>query len=240
MDLTGFLFYALPLLTAEVMAASIGTYFLKRKQLPFKNTEYFILFLWITVFVEVVGLYAPIAYFSNYEYFSFLLDTRFVNNYWWYNLYNVLSFSFYILYFNAFLKNRYLKSITHIAVGLFVLFSILVFIFSQNFFNGYSPYIVIVGTLMLFFSIVLFYFELLRSDLLLQLKRFLPFYVSVGILVFTLCITPIEIFIQYFNLEGGNKLFVTLRSNVLFYGNVFMYSVFTLGFLICSVKKKLF
>ncbi|WP_410005030.1 hypothetical protein [Aequorivita nionensis] len=240
MELSDFLLYVLPIFSLEVLAASTGTYYLGKNFSQFKSTKYLVLFLWLTVFVELVGSYAPFAYFSDYTIFSFVKGTPFENNYWWYNTYSALSFSFYVLYFVSFLKNRYWKLIFQILAGAFFISSILIFIFSDTFFKGFPPYMTITGTLLLFFSVVLFYFELLRSDLLLQLKRLLPFYISVGVLVFNLCVTPIEIFSQYFNLKDGNDLFVTLRSNVLLYGNIFIYSTYTLGFLICSKKKKSF
>jgi hypothetical protein len=233
-----FLLYILPIYILEVLAASAGTYYLRKKLSQFKSTKYLVLFLWLTVFVETVGSYSPVAYFSNYELFSFVKDTPFVENYWWYNIYVLISYSFYTFYFTSFLKKKYWKTVVAVVVGTFLISSILVFIFTDIFFKGYSPFVSISGTFLLFFSIVLFYFELLRSDLMLQLKWFLPFYISVGVLVFNLCLTPIEMFIQYFNLKDGNELFVTLRSNVLLYGNIFMYSIYTFGFLICSRKKK--
>lgn len=238
MELGDFLLYVAPIFSLEVLAASTGTYYLKKGSLKFKSTEYLVLFLWFTVFVEIVGSYAPIAYFSNYRIFSAVLETPFENNFWWYNIYAALSFSFYVLYFVSFLKNRYWKLVFQVSIVAFLISSILIFIFGGTFFKGFSPYLTIAGTLLLFFSVVFFYFELLRSDLLLQLKRFLPFYISVGVLVFNLCVTPIELFVQYFNLEGGNESFVTLRSNVLLYANIFMYSIFIIGFLVCSKKKK--
>lgn len=238
MELSDFLLYVLPIFSLEILSASTGTYYLRKNLSQFKNTKYLVIFLWFTVFVEAVGSYSPIGYFSNYKLFSFILETPFEDNYWWYNIYSTISFSFYTLYFISFLRNGYWKRIFHVSVGIFLLTSILIFIFSGSFFKGYPPYLTIAGTFLLFFSVVLFYFELLKSDLLLQLKRFLPFYISVGVLVFTLCVTPIEIFIQYFSLKDGNELFVTLRSNVLLYANIFMYATYTFGFLICSRKKK--
>lgn len=240
MELSDFLLYVIPIFTLEVLAAATGSYYLWKNPSPFKNTKYLVLFLWFTVFVEAFGAYSPAAYFSDYELFSFLKDTRFAQNYWWYNIYTPLNFSFYILYFNSFLKNKYWESIFQFLVATFLFISILIYIFTDVFFTGSSSFVSIGGTLLLFFSIALFYFELLRSDLLLQLMRFLPFYISVGVLIFSLCVTPIEMFSQYFNTKAGNELFVTLRSNVLLYANIFMYATFTLGFLICSKKKKSF
>ena len=238
MGFSEFLLFILPIYILEVLAALAGTYYLRKAASPYKNSKYLVLFLWLTVFVETVGLYSPGGYFSNYRLFSFVKDTPFAENYWWYNIYIPFSYCFYVFYFISFLKRKYWKTVFSFAIGVFLTISVLIFIFSDIFFKGYSPYVSIAGTILLFFSIVLFYFELLRSDLILLLKWTLPFYISVGVLVFNLCLTPVDMFIQYYNLKEGNELFVTLRSNVLLYGNIFMYSIFTLGFLICSKKKK--
>ncbi|MCW8981918.1 MAG: hypothetical protein OQJ83_11085, partial [Altibacter sp.] len=82
---------------------------------------------------------------------------------------------------------------------------------------------------------VLFYFELLRSDMLLQLKHFLPLYISAGVLVFNLCVTPIDIFSEYFK---NNTFLVELKVYVYLYANIFMYSSFIIGFIVCSKKKR--
>jgi hypothetical protein len=72
----------------------------------------------------------------------------------------------------------------------------------------------------------------------LNLKRFLPLYVSIGVMIFYLCVTPLSIFSDYFNSE--NSLFVKLQVHLILFSNIFMYSFFILGFYICSRKKKSF
>lgn len=238
MEIGDFLRYILPIVLVEVMAAVAGLYYLRVTTPWFKSAKYFVLFLWVTVFAELVGSYAPAAYFSDYHFFSFIKGTNFENNYWWYNLFSLFSYSFLVLYFASFLRNNILKKIFALLVAFFIFLSIGFYIYTDNFFKSTSQFVSIIGALLLFFSVTLFYFELLRSDLLLQLKRFLPFYLSVGVLVFHLCVTPVEILSQYFNLEGGNELFVKLQVNVLLYANLFMYATFILGFIVCSKKKK--
>ncbi|AFL82022.1 hypothetical protein Aeqsu_2567 [Aequorivita sublithincola DSM 14238] len=238
MELSDFLFFILPIFILEVSAALAGSHYLKKTIPRSRSTRHFVYFLWFTVFVEFIGSYAPIAYFSDYRYFTFIKGTPFENNFWWYQIYILVSFSFLVLYFISFLKNTLLKRLFALLVVGFIISSVIIYIYTDGFFKSTSQYASITGTLLLFFSVILFYFELLKSNLLLQLKRFLPFYLSVGVLAFNLCVTPVEIFSEYFNLEGGNNLFVKLRVNVLLYANIFMYAIFIVGFLICSRKKK--
>lgn len=222
----------------EILAALAGSYYLKKTPIPLKNSKYLVYFLWFTVFVEIVGAYAPLAYFSDYKYLSFIKGTPFENNFWWYNSFVLLSFSFFTYYFISFLRNRTVKTIAHICIVMFWIVSIANYMMTDSFFQTTSKLVNILGTLLVLLSVLTFYYELLRSDLLLQLKRFLPFYISVGVLVFNLCVTPVELLSDYFNMGAGNELFVTLHVNVLLYANIFLYSSFTLGFLICSKKKR--
>lgn len=238
MELSDFLVFILPIFFLEILAASAGSYYLKKTSPQITSTKYFVLFLWCNVCVEIFGSYAPMAYFSDYEIFSFIAGTRFENNFWLYNIYNVLSFSFLTIYFTSFLKNKYWKVLFWILTIGFIVVSAIIINSNGTFFKSSSKFVTITGTLLLFFSVILFYFELLKSDLLLQIKRFLPFYISVGILVFNLCITPIDILSQYFSIADGNELFVKLHVNVLLYANIFMYLTFIFGFLICSRKRK--
>lgn len=222
------------------MAALSGSYFLGHSGSKVNSTKYLVWFLWITVFVEMLASYVVIAYYSNYRIFSFIENTSFQNNYWLYNIYNVVGFSFLTLYFVSFLKNKIWHRIFALLTIALIIIPGLVIIFSPHFFEPPSRFVVLARTLLLFFSILLFYFELLSSNLLLSLQKFLPFYISVGVLVFTLCVAPLDILFHYFNISEGNDLFVKLRFDVLLYANIFMYVTFILGFLICSTKKKLF
>lgn len=73
--------------------------------------------------------------------------------------------------------------------------------------------------------------------MLLQLKNYLPFYISVGILAFNVCLAPLEILAEYYNLAEENNLFVNLRITVMLVGNFFMYGTFIYAFATCCKKK---
>lgn len=225
----------IPILLVEFLAAIVGIYYLK-KETRLKSSVHLVTFLWLTLFVEVIGSYAPIAYFSDYKYFSFVEGTPFSKNYWLYNCFLIVSFSFFVYYFRSFIKSKKTRLLLKVLIFFFIFSSIINLLFSEVFFVGYSQYVTLTGTLLLFFSVVLFYFELLRSDFLLQLKQFLPIYISVGVLLYNLCVTPIDIFSNYFS--AGNDYFVKLKNDVYLYANIFMYVTFIVGFIVCSRRKK--
>jgi hypothetical protein len=233
-----FLLFVAPIIFLELLAAIAGSYYLKTVKSPIKNTNLLVMFLWFTVFVEIFGSYSPIGYFSEYRYFPFIQDTVFQNNLWWYNLFAISNFAFFTYYFISFLKNKTLRSIAHVSIVLYLFISLGVYIITGSLFSSTSNFVMIIGTLLLLMSVLSFYFELLRSDLLLQLKRLLPFYISVGVLIFNLCVTPVDILSDYFSATHGNALFVKLHITVLLFANLFLYTIFILGFLICSRTRK--
>lgn len=224
-----------PVNLIELIAALAGTYYLKKNAKNNKSEKYLILFLWFTLLIEIIGAYAPVAYFSDYQYFSFVENTIFENNRWIYNIYSVISVLFFMLYFRYHLKNRLRKKILKILCYFFLISSIAELLFTNAFFYEYSKFTLVAGTLLLFISVIFFYLELLKSDKILKIKNFLPFYISVGTLIFYLCITPIFIFSEYF--KAGNDLFIKLQISLLLYANIFMYSVYIIGFIVCQKKK---
>jgi hypothetical protein len=218
----------------ELLAALAGSFFLYKTNAT-KISKQLVLFLWITFAVELIAAYAPIAYFSNFEYFTFVKDTPVENNKWLYNIYSLYSYVFLTYYFHQNLQNLKWKLILRIILITFTIAAIINLIFSGVFYEADAQFTLLTGTLILVMSIIMFYFELLQSDLLLQLKRILPMYISVGVMVFSLCVTPVDIFSKYFSAE--NDSFVVLRNNVYLYTNIFMYTTFIIGFIICSKKR---
>lgn len=228
--------YAIPVYAIELLAAIAGIFYLLKVPAFNLATKYFVAFLWFTVIIELVGSYAPVAYFTDYEYLSFVKDTRLEKNTWLYNCYSLLSASFYTYYFGSFIRSKISKKVLKFLLVVFLVSSILNLIFSDVFFKEDSKFVNLGGTFLIFFAVILFYFELLKSDRLLNLKRFLPLYVSIGVMIFYLCVTPLSIFSDYFN--SDNILFVKLQVHLILFSNIFMYSFFILGFYICSIKKK--
>jgi len=85
------------------------------------------------------------------------------------------------------------------------------------------------------FSIFLFFFDLLKSDRIFILTKYLPIYIAVGVLVNNIALTPMAIFSQYFIFN--NELFINIKAAIVPIVNVIMYGLFTIGFLKCSKNK---
>ncbi len=197
-----------------------------------------VVFLWFTFVIEVIGSYSPIAYFTDYEFFSYIKDTVFRRNSWLYNIFNIISPVFFVYYFRSYINNKIYRKLLLILATLFVISSAVNLALTDVFFKFESQYVNLAGAFLLFFSIVLFFFQLLKSDHILNLKRFLPVYIAIAVMLFFLCVTPLTIYSEFFRTSTGNQLFVNLHVRILLYSNIFMYSFFILGFIICSRTKE--
>lgn len=227
-----YLFKVLPIDFLELLAAIAGSYYLMKKPNPQRANKYLVYFLWYTFIHEVIGSYAPIAYFSEYKYFAFVKDTFFYDNAWLYNIYTFISFSFLINYFTSFIKSQKINKVFRLLTVIYIVTSLIILITSDLSFNSNSPFLTVVGTILLLIAIVYYYFSLLKIDEVIDLKKQLPVYISIGVLVFNLCITPIDIFSLYY--KRVNELYVTIRINLVLIINIFMYGTFIIGFLVCA------
>lgn len=221
----------------EFLAALAGSYYLFRTN-DTSAVRYFAWFLWLTVTVEVLGTYAGVAYYSNYEIFSFVKGTPFAGNYWIYNIYSIVAFSVYILFFALHISNLRWRKYLYIATRLFVLCSLLYLVFTDTYFKTHSVFTFFAGALIVLGSIGVYYSELLQSNEILAIRRSMPFYISIGALFYHLGFVPLVIYGRYFNMESPE--FVEIYTSILHGINYFLYSLYTFGFIVCSRKRKFY
>ena len=221
----------------ELFAAIAGSYYLYRTK-DRTVVRYFVWFLWFTFFVELSGTYAGVAYYSNYELFPFVKGTPFAGNYWIYNISSIIAFTMYISLFTFLLQNRTWRRILKTCMVLYILAASLNLILTDVYFKAQSTFPFFVGTIIVIVAVGSYYFELLKSDELLTVKSSMPFYISVGALVYHLGFVPLVIYSRYYKMSSPE--FVEIYILILLGINYFIYSLYTLGFLICSRKKKSF
>lgn len=211
----------------ELLAFLVGIFYYRKNKS--KPTFYLVAFLGLTFLVEAFGWY---GLFMEYGYFSFWKDTPFEKNLWLYNLYGIISFFFYITYFKWYLKSKNSIRWLNMLTGVFIGASLIELIFIKGLFAVSLPITNISGTLLVFFSISLYYLELLKSEKILLVHKSLPFYISVGALLFHLCTTPLFIYGSYYS-NSIDPAFVSLYRQIIFGTNYLLYSIYIAGFLIC-------
>ena len=220
-------------LTLEALAFILSVYFhLKNRS---KSSFYLSIFLGFIVLIEIVGSYT--VFIEEIEAFQRIKWTVWEKNYWLYNIQLIVSALFYTSYFKIHLTSKTFKVILNTLLAVFLTGSILFLIFSGTYFTSFSPFTLIMGTLMIIISISMYYLELLQSDLILNVTRSITFYISIGALIFHLCTPPLFLYSMYFSIST-NPEFVTTYKVIIFGSNFIMYTIYILGFIICARNRK--
>ncbi len=219
----------------ELLALVAGTIYITKYRAGFP-ARYFVFFLWLTFFVEIIfGWFPSLVYYVDS--FSFLKGTLLEKNFWIYNIYHIINFYLYTSYFKWNINSSLSKKILNFLLVAFLISSSANLFLSNIFFTSLSSYTFIVGSVMFLLSISFYFFKMLKSDEVLSFNKTLPFYVAIGSLVYHLMITPIFIYDNYFNYEK-NPDFVEVHEIILTSVNIFMYTCYTIGFFVCSRKNK--
>jgi len=216
----------------EIIAAVTGLLLLKK----YKHTVaiFFIYFLCYAVFVDNFGSY--VRYVENYDSLHWvskiLKNTVFEKNYWWYQIFwtigSPLFFSFY--FFKISVNKKIKITIKTLAIAFASISLLLVFIYWELLFKGDIKVINILSLLLILYLVASYCFELLKSDKILNFYKSISFYISVGILVFWITITPVTFYEVYFSENDWE--FVFLKWQIFIFAILFMYITFTIGLIV--------
>ena len=221
-----------------MLAAIFGTLYIKRRT-AHKSAKLFVAFLWFTLFFEILSSYAALIYFSKAEKFLFILETPFKNNYWAFNIYFLINYVVYITYVKWQLVSRWQRKLVNIILVLFLTTSIVNLFTSDVYFKAHSTFTNVIGSLSLLITIGLYYYQLVRSDLVLKIGSLLPFYITIGAVILHVCFTPFLIYSSYFQ-SSLHPDFTDMYSTVLIFINLLVYSIYILGFIVCRRKNSLY
>ncbi len=217
------------------LAATFSYAFLKSSRT--KNFKYLQIFLWITVMVEFIGSYARLAEpycFEDVEFFK--KYPQLTKNYWIFNIYSIVAYSFYAWYLLRQVKVRSYKLSSFYLIVIFNLCTIVNFLFTDIFFKGYSQFTILIGLILIVIVLSIYYYDILNSDKILQISNSLPFYVSIGVLIFYISVTPLMLSSQYIKPE--EIVFTTYYKLILNYSNYFLYGIIIFGIVKCYWFKK--
>lgn len=220
----------------ELIAALAGLYHIKKHKVG-TYTKYLVYVLFFVFFTEVISIVFPLAVSGDIELFSSLQGTPFENNFWIHNIQLVVTFAFFSAYFRSRLKRGFLAKIIQLLISVFVVGAMLNFIFTDVYFTTISKFTYIAGSILILISILFYYFELLQSDNILRFSTSLTFYISVGSLLYYLCLTPLFIYSRYYYQVDSSKIFDNFYIIALAIANIIMYGIFTLGFLLCKPNQ---
>lgn len=219
----------------EIIAAIFGSYYISKV----KNSVLiiFVYYLWITVFVEIIGLYGFLL-LNNYdiEWYISLKNSVFCSNTWLYNIYSFLAIGIIGLFYSNLMTSKVLKNGIRFIFVAYAVFAFAFFTFTNGFFTKSIPYNFIFGTVSISIYVIFYFIELMRSDEILSYYKLPSFYISIALLIWYLCVTPLFIFDSYFYEMNTN--FVDFRSLFLLFINIFTYLCFAFGFWYSLKKSK--
>lgn len=219
----------------ELCAAVSGSIYLYRTKQ--NSLRIFVYFLWLTVFVETLGGYSRILQ-NNYDYdwYNALKNSVFCTNNWLYNIYAYLTIGLIGIFYSGLLSSKRYKIIIRILILSYSVFAIIFFTQTDAFFTMSLPYDMVLGTFIICVFVILYFVELMKSAILLEFYKLPSFYISVALLFWNLCITPLFIFNDYF--RAINTEFIEFRILLLLTINMLTYSCFSFGFIYSLYKSR--
>ncbi|CAM1359757.1 conserved membrane hypothetical protein [Tenacibaculum litoreum] len=197
--------FDVPLYSQLVVAFLSILFYMKKRTLFLKLL---MLFLVMTLIVELMGVY---------------LSRIKKPNFWMYHFYTVFEYFTLFYLFKSVLKDKKTLKFSYILLFLLVVVWCVTFV-NRDYFN----YAVIIGSFNVGVLVFLYLQELLLSDEIINYKRLLPFWVSVGLIVFHLPAIP---FFSFWNYMKNKDLLPILHSLI-----VLMNIIISFG-LIWSNKK---
>lgn len=204
----------------ELITAIIGTiYFYKYKNTKLHN---FIYLIWYIALNEIIVGILLKRILKIQE-----LD-------WLYNIYYLVYFCMLLIIFRSFLKHRKNKVIVTFFIYCYLI-SLVINGLYQNYLTELQIIPHIFVSCLLIITITFYFIEILNSEKVLEVKRNLLFWISIGLLIHSIGSIPFRILRNYYNgLTDGHVSFLT--TVIL---TVIMNLCFIIGF-IWSDRKQLY
>lgn len=136
--------------------------------------------------------YILISMTDFFFYFYFKLTNSFTERF--YSISMTVVFFLYLLYYFKLFSMQILRKIQSILLVGYVLSIAAMSYLDEGLFSHFSFNMLYVSILFLTFSIILFLYQTFNSDKIFEIKNYLPFWVSVGLLIFYIGIIPIFYF----------------------------------------------
>jgi len=212
----------------EFLAAVTGICLLKK----YKKTAaiFFVYFLIYAALFDLIGRYP--SHFKKLDVYYLIDGTIFEKNRWFYTIFWYIGISlFFGFYFQKIIIKKNYKSVIKYCTISFVVFSLAYISMNlDTFFIHSLPIINILGALIIFLCVILYFLETLQSDRVLTFYRSINFYISATILIWWLIITPLVFYDVYFSTADWD--FVILKWQIYLFANIFMYLTFSIALIV--------
>ncbi len=205
----------------------------------------FYLYITILAFAFIVSLISfKLNYKIHLKIFSVLLGLTLVNeiiaNYFLsvlhlrsnlpvYNIFMLIEFWVFALYYSYILKSRFQKIIIRLFL---ILFPVFWYITTFHFFNGlnhWNSYLILAGFSFTVFLSVAYCYRLFTSDQLIKFRKQSEFWIAIGLIIFYSCNLP---YLGMYNYLSNNFSELALQlKKVLQPTNCLMYALFIYAYI---------
>ena len=223
----------------EIIAAFFATITYSRYR--FTPNKYFLPYLWFVVLIETLAhiiLFDKNIKSIGYQFLIDKLKLIFPGNLlehsiWLINIYDIVTYNFYLFYFYLILKNNYFRRRIKFFIWLLnIVIIINLLIYGNRFNETYLIYTIITGSLLILICSGFYFSKVLKSNEIFVFYKTLTFWIIIGTLIFQLCVTPVTIFSS--ELEFSHYLYDYILSIC----NYILYGSFIVGFIINVYQEK--
>ncbi len=221
----------------ELIAALSGIFYLcktRTKETAVRFLIYYLIFIFTADLF--ILLYSTYGYVYKFKHFEFILNTPYKSQFWLYNILILIISSCFIYYFIILFESQKLKKLFKIIIGFYLLSSIIAYVIGDFFLS--NDYSFSMGSIFICLAIGAYFLEVLKSEKILEIHKSLTLYVSIGLLIYNLCLIPIHLFQDYVQNNAGNTEFYNVYNKILKIANFFMYFMFTIGFIVQYYWRK--
>ena len=145
---------------------------------------------------------------------------------------NILSFilfpAYYFMYYKT-LKTEKYQSTIKLFLIVFIIIYIINWVFFQHLFTENAVYPRIIGSIFLTICVIFYFIELLQSDKIISFHRLVPFWISVGLLVFYTSTIPFTVVQNSYMLSNDNAVLKIFIIKLIL--ATAMYLIFAFGFI---------
>lgn len=211
--------------TFVFIVVSIATFcgFLYYKKFKGSKYTYFLFYLLFTFAIELVYNVVRVVYLKT--------DEVIFNTSISYNFYLISSFIFLFVFYRSISKNKKNRKLFNVFIGVFTLFIIINYLIFHNGFRlGINIHNLIVGSILLLITLILFLIEIINNkEVIFNIHRSIIFWISIGLLLFYVGVIPIMITRKYLNF---NEIYMSILNLL----NGIMYGSFVIGFIVSNPK----
>lgn len=199
-----------------LFAGIVGIIFLHK--LPNNKAKSLVVMIWFSVVTEFVGL--------NFSKWTHLL------NYIVFNIYILVSFSYYIILLRKLLTSIKYKKIAFFFLAAFFLFFLINHILFDVSINRIDTISFALGISFVVFLSCRYLFETVNSNKIMDFQNSIFFWFIIGIMLFHVPFLPFMLSVEWFLIDYNQNV----TSLILFFLNLLMYCCFIIGF-VWSEKK---